>query len=528
MPNKEYDFRKVLAKYDKCVETTHHISPTITKPIITHGESDSFYITYTETGYNSSCKKTLYDFLYYYVRPYNDYLWERIIEMIQTKEETKLTPELKILPSNKIRYAYLHTNYYSGAGNLGSSCMRHKENQKSLNFYVKNNAQIVVVIDNNGKIHARALLWENVKSTEYKDTFTYLDRVYARSDKLTKQFYDLAKKNKWEYYTSTSAGQGRGSYYIDNINLKGVCHLPYTDTFRYLYYKDNLIGASTSTAITKRVKNKDFLVTLTNTAEGGYVPELDPDRVKEAITHIYISKKDAIRVKRYNGYVLKRNIVDINGDYYSKCDKAIIESKVDGFILKEKSVDEVFSNEPIDKTKAVYSEKHKGYIHKTNVVYIKDELYHIKDTDIIFFDGKWYHVSQCYVNYDREEVNKELVKQQTVLLNSLPETWSFWAYTSATVTKKGDLIPKELATIAYDLIYFPALNKLLYQERYVIKNKDLIKLITGEFIMPSDNNRKYLKRFNGKWYIRQEFEAPNKNQLQFAFMGSTKSTQEKK
>lgn len=546
MPDKTYCFRKILAEYNKCNATTYHILDNVDNPVITYSDSEIFYVTYNEIGYNSSRKKSMYDFTYYHIRPSRESLSELFEDMIREKEEKKLTTELKILPSNKIRYAYLYTNYFSGAGILGSSCMRNKDNQKALNFYVKNNVQIVVVIDNNGKIHARALLWENVKNTERKDTFTftYLDRVYARSDKFIERFYTLAKKNKWHYYASTSAGRARGSYYIDNVDIKGVCHLPYTDTFRFLYYKDSLIGASTSTATTKRVKDKDSCVTLTHTTEGGYVPALDPDRVREVFTNNHISKKDAVRVSRYKGYVLKKNIVDINGDYYSRHDKVIINSKIDGFILKENSVDEVFSNQPIDKTKAVYSEKHKGYVHKQHAVHIKDEIYHNKDTDITQFDGKWYHISECFVNYDREKVNEELAKQGIFFYKSLPETWmASYQRTTAVPTRKEGLIPKERAIIAYDIIcigmsaiksaglftignpkfntakFLKGCNKdhLEYQEVYRTSKVGLIQLIDGTLIIDSSNNRQYLKRWNGRWYIKQEFEAPNKKQPTFNF-----------
>jgi len=69
--------------------------------------------------------------------------------------------------------------------------MRGKDMQKSLNFYVKNKVKIVVVIDGNNKVHARALLWDNVKTIRSKDVFTYLDRVYANSELNVSLFYEL-------------------------------------------------------------------------------------------------------------------------------------------------------------------------------------------------------------------------------------------------------------------------------------------------------------------------------------------------
>jgi len=137
----------------------------------------------------------------------------------------------------------------------------------------------------------------------------------------------------------------------------------------------------------------------------GYFHELDPNSVIEAITGNYISRKNAIRLKRYSGWVLKENIANINGDYYSKHDKAIINSKLDGYILKEKSVNEALTNSIIDKTKAVFSSKYNKYVHKSNVVYVNNGIYHKQDKDIRVLNNKWYHISQCFVNYDRRQRN---------------------------------------------------------------------------------------------------------------------------
>ena len=60
---------------------------------------------------------------------------------IKTDKITKID-KIEVWPSNKIPYAYLQSNYYRKQGTLGNSCMRNKDMQKSLNFYVKNNVKI--------------------------------------------------------------------------------------------------------------------------------------------------------------------------------------------------------------------------------------------------------------------------------------------------------------------------------------------------------------------------------------------------
>ena len=466
-----------------------------------------------------------------------------------SKKEDSLNLKIVILPSNKIRYAYLQSNYFApNVGNLGVSCMRYKEMQKALNFYVKNNIRIVVVTDDNKKIHARALLWDNVRSTRLKNPFTYLDRIYAKSDELLYLFHDLATTNKWKRYPTTSVNDMDTSYYKEDIDAIGMCHLPYNDTFRYLHLKNNLLTSGMGSATVNLFNLHASYVTLSVHNNRAYYPRLDPDRVREAISGNYISKKDAIKVKRYDGYVLKTNIADIDGAYYSVLDNLVIKAADDKYILKENSVTEVFTNDVIDKSKAIQSPKYKGYIHKSNIVCIKDEIYHKSDDSVICFKNKWYHISECFINYNREEINKELAEG---LFCSPEDILPYWVRSAAWdtnkngsgVVRKGSSIPKEHAIIAYDLVCVgmsiekcaesfangnPKFNKakflktcdkdkILYQERYFTGRADFIKLNTGEFIVDTSSNRKYLKKFNNKYYIKQDFEAPSKKQLQFDF-----------
>ena len=512
---KNHDFIKILKEYNKQYKKSGTLCSDISEVTIIHNlENNRFEVAFTD-GYDIRCKKSLIDFLYFHILSNPEI--KSFKEFILDKEKGDLNLKIKIWPPNKIRYAYLGTNYFSGGGNLGRSCMRHKTSQKSLNFYIKNNVKIVVVTDNSNKIHARALLWEGVKSEKLKNPFTYLDRVYTISDSLVSLFYDLAEENHWKQYKGVSQGNAAKYLYIDNLDIIGMCHMPWVDTFKHLYYKDSLASSSTMS----NVKHSSSVVTLTHTegAVGGvYISELDPDKIKEVISGNYMSKKDAVFVKRYEGYVLKENIADIDGTYYSTLDNLVVKTTIDGYILKENSVNEVFTNDIIDKSKAIKSPKYEGYIHKFNAINIKGEIYHKSDDNVVGFGNKWYHISQCFINYNREEVNKEIVEYQTILHNSLPEVWPFWAYINVIATREGSLIPKEHAIIAYNLIYNPALDELLYQERYYTKRTGLIKLTTGEFIVDTSNNRKYLKKFNNKYYIKQDFEAPNKNQLRFAFM----------
>lgn len=493
---KSYDFNEILKEYNKKYARRFK-PPSKTYDItIKHIiKSNIFYVTYRVSSGVREGKKSLNEFLHFHVS--TSINWSSFQDIMLSKEEKKLNIQIKIWPSSKIRYAYLSTNYaIKDVGDLGKSCMRGKDMQKSLNFYVKNNVRIVVVVGSKNKIFARALLWGGIKNTLTKKIYTYLDRVYSKSDALRPLFQKLIEDNKWEQYGSTSAGKAKSSWYKDNLDITGMCHFPWADTFKYLYYEDNLISSG---PVPKQVKHGSY-ISLTTTSNRGYFPNLDPNRVKEVLTGNFISKKDATFIKRYKGYVLKEHIVDIKGNYYSSYDTHIQSTELDGYIFKKDIVEEVLTKQPISKATAIHSTKYNGFIHKSNVVGIEGETYHKKDTNLTHFDGNWYHISQCVVNYDREERNKEAEK--LLFCSLMPQNYEL----RANITLKNGLIPKKLAIIAYDLFYNPLSNNIEYQEVYRTNKDSLVQLVTGELIVNSAENKKLLKKFNNKYYIRQTFK----------------------
>lgn len=530
MATKKYDFRKILAEYSIKYKKKYILNLKIDEATIIHRiDRDVFDVEYICDSTTTKHKIGLVDFLYYNVD--DNISISKMKGIIRDKEESNLGLKIEIWPPTKIHYAYLENNYYAkGKGDLGKSCMRVKTMQKALNFYTKNNVKIVVMVDSNHKIHARALLWENVKYTQRKTALTYLDRVYARSEHLVPPFYELAGRSKWKMYGFTSPDKAKGGYYIENIDVFGMCHLPWVDTFKYLYLKSNLIASSEIKCPCKFLSLRYDPIRRND----GYFSELDPNRVKEVFSHEYISKKDAVFVKQYNGFVLKKNIANIKGVYYSIHDEKIVKSKLDKYILRKYAVEEVFTNELIDITKALHSIKHDGYIHLSNAVHIRGEVYHENDPDITCFKDKWYHISQCFANYGRKEINKELqkpvctpggnkefVKQPMFFDEDLPKNymryltlmWSFCREKGPTITREDGLIPKEQAIVAYNLTHNEALDNIEYQEVYCITKRGLIQLVTGELIVDSSTNREYLKKFNGKYYIKEKFKLQDKNQL---------------
>ncbi|GAF74896.1 unnamed protein product, partial [marine sediment metagenome] len=254
MSKKKYDFFILLQDFNKQYDSKYKISSDIEHAdLIYNKQCDTFgRILYETTHSFDKERMTIKDFVYRYItHTLSNSIASCIRDFIRAKEMKDEKLEIKILPSSKIRYAYLETNYFAVTGNLGRSCMRVKDMQKALNFYVKNNVRVVVVTDSNNKIHARALLWDNVKSTKLKKPFVYLDRIYANSDAILSLFHDLAKENDWKRYYSTTVNKMDKNYYIENMDIKGMYHLPYMDTFRHLYPKDNLLTSGTGKGLNK-------------------------------------------------------------------------------------------------------------------------------------------------------------------------------------------------------------------------------------------------------------------------------------
>jgi len=528
-----YDFNKLLTKYNIKYKTDiaysvnlWNVTLTVPEPVTTTTISNST-IKY-RSSYSGYKRELNYSkFLKSKVNKIDEAKLTKLI-LFEIVKANKLS--LEIWPPTKIKYAYLHTNYHSGGGDLNNSCMRTTNMQRSLNFYEKQGVQIVVLVNNKKQIYARALLWINVKNKN--KTYTYMDRIYSVSSNYHKQFYDLAKENKWKTYGHTSAGMAKDSWYIDNVNLEGITHTPYTDTFRYLYYKDKII---TSGFEPQKLKHKNFVISFTTTADRGYRRELDPNSTQEVITGAFISIKDGIFIKRYDGYVLKSNIVKINNIFYSKHDELLVKSDIDGYIFKENSVIEAITKLIVDKNNCIKVSNYKGYIHKKSVVKINNIFYHKKDPEIIKHKKKWFHSSQCFVNYDRKKINDIITKRikkdeglqkhifsDNEATNDYIESTMLMMYSQPTkqpqVCKLGPMIPKKYTTITYNLVYSYALDKLLYQEVYLTDVPKTIKLVTGELIIDEISNRTFLKKFNGKYYLKSQFKKPDKNQMMFDFM----------
>ena len=181
----------------------------------------------------------------------NDNAIERFVNLYKSffsRDKSKL----KIVSGEDILKYYLEDNYHLSNGmrfgTLWNSCMRQRERNKFMEIYSKNpNIKMLVYLEDDGKVRARALLWDNVK--DHKDIekeYKVMDRIYYIYDHDVAFFKDWAKENgylsKWEQnakselFFDVDGNPCRKSLYVvlDNYDFR---YYPYLDTFKF--YNEN-------------------------------------------------------------------------------------------------------------------------------------------------------------------------------------------------------------------------------------------------------------------------------------------------
>lgn len=129
------------------------------------------------------------------------------------------THSLKIVEGEELREWYLDSNYFSpngiGIGTLWNSCMRYQKRQKFLDLYCKNPGIKMIImttlVNNEEKLRARALLWENTKVISSNETLpeyiNIMDRIYSVFDSDVTTLKKWAEENnyipKWEQNSKT-------------------------------------------------------------------------------------------------------------------------------------------------------------------------------------------------------------------------------------------------------------------------------------------------------------------------------------
>ena len=249
----------------------------------------------------------------------------------------------EIWSSNQIKKAYHEKNYLSKLGTLGNSCMRYEKNQQSMEFYEKNKASIVVLLES-GKIAGRAILWGGMNCVTKEGKILkhpFMDRIYLINDNNFELFYNFAVANAYVYKKDggiyyNKIFQPNMYLFQGNIYLDGITELPYCDTIINLFYKNHIITNFNRVFSNKIMKTKPYLNVFKGKIDynsclclqstNPYRRELDKNCIQELFTNNYFNIKDVLKVKR--GYIAKINIVNIPGykEKQSKRDPRVIET----------------------------------------------------------------------------------------------------------------------------------------------------------------------------------------------------------
>lgn len=143
---------------------------------------------------------------------------KEIEDFVNLYKSSKVDNSLKfqLVSGPLIKKYYLDKNYAKLTGTLGGSCMRGQDCQSYFKIYTKNpeSCQLLVYLDENGKVLGRAIVWKihkkklytypNIEDFECSAEY-FMDRVYVSKDSDVNKFINYAKQNGWLYkYKMTS------------------------------------------------------------------------------------------------------------------------------------------------------------------------------------------------------------------------------------------------------------------------------------------------------------------------------------
>ena len=146
--------------------------------------------------------------------------------------------ETKIVKGDDILYWYNDKNYVDRlVGTLGNSCMKSDAKNHYMKIYAENTNVSLVILTDNDKLLARALLW---KLEEGSTVPYFLDRIYTRYDSDVDYIYNWVTNNLKSSFSSHLKRDGL-SFNSPLKNYKCILEktelnkYPYADSFIHLY-----------------------------------------------------------------------------------------------------------------------------------------------------------------------------------------------------------------------------------------------------------------------------------------------------
>jgi len=159
---------------------------------------------------------------------------EEIVNLYKSNMDKFGIEGLKLVKGEDIRYYYNENHYSKGNNSLHKSCMRHVSKQHKLDIYVRNPevCSLLVKLDFNGKVMARALVWE------LEDGSKYIDRIYFANGYEKKIYENFGIKYNYIMYPARLKMSVKLKWVGGMNNSK----YPYADTFTYLNFNKNTLS----------------------------------------------------------------------------------------------------------------------------------------------------------------------------------------------------------------------------------------------------------------------------------------------
>jgi len=182
------------------------------------------------------------------------------------------------------------TYAYPRGGTLWNSCMRHDYCSRYFDIYVKNeNVSLVILLDDEEKLVARALLWDNVEEGGGTGK-RYLDRIYYLKEE-NKVFLNEWAKNNLKIDLNYQNVISNMSVKMDNLSFS---QYPYVDTFRYCNEKESKLYS---------YDDDDYNMVFDRT-DGGY---RGSTKVWSEYLQTYLDDDDAVWSSRHDSYLDRNN-----------------------------------------------------------------------------------------------------------------------------------------------------------------------------------------------------------------------------
>ena len=346
---------------------------------------------------------------------------EKEVEMLSNKlsERFKFCGELRVVEGKDIALWYHYSRYETNSGSLNGSCMKHSSCQEYFGIY-EDSAKMLIAVNKEAKLIGRALLWDDVESSELSNNIKLMDRIYG-NDITIEAFKTWAYANG--YYHKAHQSYSDLDQIIDpntkqqenhslTIKVTGKHEMyPYMDTFK-----------STDDCI-----ESDNFLEISNHRLGDNIFE-DTNGLIESEDYVHIDGRrvhidDASYVERYGEYYHADDCVytiddeyelfddchEVEGDWYHKeSDDIVYSDYEDQYILLEGAicVDDVWyphdadclrwsdhCGETLHEDDVVYSESLQDYIpleeavecHISNEWILKDGAIEIRTNDRTYY-----------------------------------------------------------------------------------------------------------------------------------------------